>query len=107
ENHRADPERRKNPYRSEVKRASSNELQHRADRARERLSEPLNHLSIELSPSAVIGDLLRIDYDKARQDVTQFLSKHVRGNALAFALIAAGVGWVLSSEAGEARSRHT
>lgn len=85
--------------------ASSNELQHRADQARERLSDRLNQLSSELSPSAVIGDLLTIDYDKARQDVTQFLSKHVRGNALAFALIAAGVGWLLISEAGEPSSK--
>jgi hypothetical protein len=79
--------------------ASSRELQHRADQARERLSERLTQLSGQLSPSAVIGDLLTIDYDKARQDVTQFLSKHVRGNPLAFALIAAGVGWLVISEA--------
>jgi hypothetical protein len=49
--------------------------------------------------------LLTIDYDKARQDVTQFLSKHARGNPLAFALIAAGVGWLLISEAGKPFSK--
>jgi len=80
--------------------ASSHALQHRANQARERLSERLTELSGQLSPSAVIGDLLTIDYDKARQDVTQFLSKHVRGNPIAFALIAAGIGWLLISEAG-------
>jgi hypothetical protein len=80
--------------------ATSNELQRRADQARERLSERLGELGEQLSPAAVVGDLLSIDYDQARQDVTQFLSKHVRGNPVAFALIAAGVGWLLISEAG-------
>ena len=85
--------------------ATSNELQRRADQARERLSERLSELGEQLSPAAVVGDLLSIDYDKARQDVTQFLSKHVRGNPLAYALIAAGVGWLLISEAGEPLSK--
>jgi hypothetical protein len=80
--------------------ATSNELQRRADQARERLSERLGELSDQLSPAAVVSDLLSIDYDQARQDVTQFLSKHVRGNPVAFALIVAGVGWLLISEAG-------
>lgn len=79
---------------------TSHELQRRADQARERLSESLGELSDQLSPAAVVSDLLSIDYDQARQDVTQFLSKHVRGNPVAFALIAAGVGWLLISEAG-------
>ena len=85
--------------------ASSYELQRRADQARERLSERLGELSDQLSPAAVVGDLLSIDYDQARQDVTQFLSKHVRGNPVAFALIAAGVGWLLISEAGTPLSK--
>ena len=80
--------------------ASSRDLQRRADQARERLSDRLTELGDQLSPSAVIGDLLTIDYDKARQDVTQFLSKQVRGNPLAFALIAAGIGWLMISEVG-------
>jgi hypothetical protein len=77
---------------------SSRELQRRADQARERLSGRIRELRDQLSPSAMIGDLLTIDYDKARQDVTQFLSNHVRGNPLAFALIAAGIGWLMISE---------
>jgi len=85
--------------------ASSRELQRRADQARERLSERLGELSAQLSPAAVVGDLLSIDYDRARQDVTQFVSKHVRGNPLAFALIATGVGWLLISEAGTPLSK--
>ena len=85
--------------------ASSRDLQRRADQARERLSDRLTELSDQLSPSAVIGDLLTIDYDKARQDVTQFLSKQVRGNPLAFALIAAGIGWLMISEVGGSSSR--
>ena len=85
--------------------ASSRDLQRRADQARERLSDRLTQLSDQLSPSAVIGDLLTIDYDKARQDVTQFLSKQVRGNPLAFALIAAGIGWLMISEVGGPSSR--
>ena len=79
--------------------ASSHELQRRAVQARERLSDRLTEVSDQLSPSAVMGDLLTIDYDKAQKDVTQFLSKHVRGNPLALALIAAGVGWLIISEA--------
>ena len=85
--------------------ASSRDLQRRADQARERLSDRLTQLGDQLSPSAVIGDLLTIDYDKARQDVTQFLSKQVRGNPLAFALIAAGIGWLMISEVGRSSSR--
>ena len=85
--------------------ASSRDLQRRADQARERLSDRLTELGDQLSPSAVIGDLLTIDYDKARQDVTQFLSKQVRGNPLAFALIAAGIGWLMISEVGGSSSR--
>jgi len=85
--------------------ASSYELQRRADQAREQLSKRLGELSDQLSPAAVVGDLLSIDYDQARQDVTQFLSKHVRGNPVAFALIAAGVGWLLISEAGTPLSK--
>src|SRR5262245_61902970 len=79
--------------------ASSHELQRRAVQARERLSDRLTELSDQLSPSAMIGDLLTIDYDKAQKDVTRFLSKHVGGNPLALALIAAGVGWLIISEA--------
>lgn len=85
--------------------ASSHELQRRAVQARERLSDRLTELSDQLSPSAVIGDLLTIDYDKAQKDVTQFLSKHVRGNPLALALIAAGVGWLIISEASKPSQR--
>ena len=85
--------------------ATSNELQRRADQARERLSERLGELGDQLSPAAVVSDLLSIDYDQARQDVTQFLSKHVRGNPVAFALIAAGVGRLLISEAGTPSSK--
>ena len=87
--------------------ASSRELQRRADQARERLSDRLTELGDQLSPSAVIGDLLTIDYDKARQDVTQFLSKHVRGNPLAFALIVAGIGWLMISEVGPSSRLHS
>lgn len=85
--------------------ASSHVLQRKADQARERLSDRLTELGDQLSPLAMIGDLLTIDYDKARQDVTQFLSKHVRGNPLAFALIAAGIGWLMISEVGGPSSR--
>jgi hypothetical protein len=77
---------------------SSQELQRKANKARERLGDRITELSDQLSPSAMIGDLLTIDYEKARQDVTKFLSKHVRSNPLAFALIAAGVGWLMISE---------
>ena len=60
---------------------SSRDLQRRADQARERLSDRLTELGDQLSPSAVIGDLLAIDYDKARQDVTQFLSQARAGQS--------------------------
>ncbi|MGE5772085.1 MAG: hypothetical protein ACM3Z4_08590 [Hyphomicrobiales bacterium] len=80
---------------------SSRELQRKAEQARERLSERLTGLSNQLSPAAMMSDLLTIDYDKTRQEVTQFLSKHVRANPMAYALIAAGVGWLLVSEVRE------
>lgn len=80
---------------------SSRELQRKAEQARERLSERLTTLGNQVSPVAMMSDLMTIDYDKARQDVTQFLSKHVRANPMAYALIAAGVGWLLVSEVRE------
>lgn len=86
---------------------SSRELQRKADQARERLSQHLTQLSDQLSPSAMIGDMLTIDYDKARRDVTQFVSKHVRSNPLAFALIAAGIGWLMISESGGSLRRRS
>jgi|SRR5689334_13399562 hypothetical protein len=87
--------------------ASSRELQRKADLARERLSERLTQIGDQLSPTAMIGDLLTVDYDQARRDVTRFLSKHVRGNPLAFALIAAGVGWLMISEVSAPPSRRS
>lgn len=80
---------------------SSRELQRKAEQARERLSERLTTLGNQVSPVAMMSDLMTIDYDKARQDVTRFLSKHVRANPMAYALIAAGVGWLLVSEVRE------
>lgn len=90
--------------------ANAEQLERRANRARERLAEHLNDLQYHTSPRLVVGsprmvvrDLLGADIPRTAGDIASVLSQQVRRNPLAVALIAAGVGWLIYSDA-KARS---
>ncbi len=79
--------------------ATSAQLERKADRARERLSDRINDLRYHVSPSTVVSDLLGGVNPRAwGEDVLPILAKQARNNPIASMLIAAGVGWLIFSE---------
>jgi hypothetical protein len=84
--------------------ASVEELERRANRARDRLAGRLNDLQYHASPGLVARDFLGTEVPRTARDIAEVLSQQVRTNPLAFVLIAAGVGWLIYSDA-QARSR--
>jgi hypothetical protein len=78
---------------------SSAQLQRKAEQARERLSESLDGLRSHLSPSILVDDLLG---GKGRlwkgDDVLPAVVQQAKNNPVAYALIAAGLGWLIYSE---------
>ena len=78
---------------------SSAQLERKAERARERLSDRINDLRYHVSPSTVVSDLLGGVNPRAwGEDVLPILAKQARNNPIASMLIAAGVGWLIFSE---------
>src|SRR5262245_49703047 len=73
---------------------TSSQLERKAERARERLSERIADLRYHFSPTTVVSDLSRAWGD----DVLPILAKQARHNPIASLLIAAGVGWLIFSE---------
>jgi hypothetical protein len=84
--------------------ASVEELERRANRARERLAGRLTDLQYHASPGLVARDLLGAEVPRTARDIAEVLAQQVRTSPLAFVLIAAGVGWLIYSDA-QARSR--
>src|SRR3954464_7960147 len=78
--------------------ANTEQLERRANRARERLAEHLDDLQYHASPRLVVRDLLGADVPGTAGDIASTLSRQVRRNPLAVALIAAGVGWLMYSD---------
>jgi hypothetical protein len=79
--------------------STSEQLQRKADRARERLSDRLEDLRDQLSPSLVIDDLLDVGSRIWKGDeIGPVLMRQAKNNPMAYALIAAGVGWLIYSE---------
>lgn len=79
--------------------ATSAQLERKAERARERLSDRINDLRYHVSPSTVVSDLLGGVNPRAwGEDVLPILAKQARNNPIASMLIAAGVGWLIFSE---------
>jgi hypothetical protein len=79
--------------------ATSAQLERKADRARERLSDRINDLRYHVSPTTVVSDLLQGVNPRAwGDDVLPILAKQARSNPIASILIAAGVGWLIFSE---------
>lgn len=78
---------------------SSAQLQRKSEQARERLADRLEELRYHVSPSTVIGDLLRVNSRMWEgDDVLPVLARTARSNPTACLLIAAGVGWLIVSE---------
>lgn len=78
---------------------TSAQLERKAERARERLSDRINDLRYHVSPTTVVSDLLGGVNPRAwGDDVLPILAKQARNNPIASMLIAAGVGWLIFSE---------
>ncbi len=79
--------------------SSSAQLQRKAEQARERLSESLEDLREHLSPSIVIDDLMGAGARILRSDdIVPGLVRQAKNNPVAYALIAAGLGWLIYAE---------
>src|SRR5215472_593978 len=78
---------------------TSAQLERKAERARERLSDRIADLRYHVSPTTVVSDLLGGVNPRAwGDDVLPILAKQARNNPIASLLIAAGVGWLIFSE---------
>ena len=75
------------------------QLERRANRARERLAERLQDLQYHAAPKLIAKGFLGAEVPRTAEDFAAVLSKQVRANPLAFLLIAAGVGWMIYSDA--------
>ena len=79
--------------------ATSAQLERKAERARERLSDRIADLRYHVSPTTVVSDLLGgVNARSLGDDVLPILAKQARHNPIASLLIAAGVGWLIFSE---------
>src|SRR5262245_43254537 len=79
--------------------ATSAQLERKAERARERLSDRIADLRYHVSPTTVVSDLLQGVNPRAwADDALPILAKQARHNPIASLLIAAGVGWLIFSE---------
>lgn len=79
--------------------SSSAQLQRKAEQARERLSGRIEDLRHHLSPSIVIDDLLGAGGRLLKgEEVLPVLLRQAKNNPVAYALIAAGLGWLVYSE---------
>jgi len=78
---------------------TSAQLERKAERARERLSDRIADLRSHVSPTTMVSDLLgAVNARNLADDVLPILAKQARNNPIASLLIAAGVGWLLFSE---------
>ncbi len=78
--------------------ASSAQLERKADRARERLSDRISDLRYHVSPSTVVSDVFGVNPRAIGDDILPLLAKQAKSNPVASALIAAGIGWMIFSE---------
>jgi Protein of unknown function (DUF3618) len=78
---------------------TSAQLERKAERTRERLSDRIADLRSHVSPTTVVSDLLgAVNARNLADDVLPILAKQARNNPIASLLIAAGVGWLIFSE---------
>jgi hypothetical protein len=79
--------------------ATSAQLERKAERVRERLSDRIADLRSQVSPMTVVSHLLEgVNARVRRDDFLPILVKKMSNNPIASLLVAAGVGWLLFSE---------
>jgi hypothetical protein len=77
--------------------ASSAQLERRAERARERLTDRIADLRYHVSPATVVGDLIG-NPSTLGDEILPLIAKQARNNPVASLLIGAGIGWLIFSE---------
>src|SRR5438876_6576563 len=78
--------------------ASSAQLERKAERARERLSDRIADLRYHVSPGTVVSDIFGVDPRALESGILPLLAKQARNNPIASLLIGAGIGWLIFSE---------
>ena len=78
--------------------ASSAQLERRAERARERLTDRIADLRYQVSPATVVGDLIGVNPSTLGEEILPLIAKQARNNPVASLLIGAGIGWLIFSE---------
>lgn len=78
--------------------ASSAQLERRAERARERLTDRIADLRYHVSPATVVGDLIGVNPTTLGDEILPLIAKQARNNPVASLLIGAGIGWLIFSE---------
>ena len=78
--------------------ASSAQLERRAERARERLTDRIADLRYHASPATVVGDLIGVNPSTLGEEILPLIAKQARNNPVASLLIGAGIGWLIFSE---------
>ena len=90
---------------------TSTQLERRAEKTRERLSDHLQELQHNVSPGRVLSDIFDVNPRKwGADDAARLLIEQVKTNPVACALIAAGIGLLVYSDrnvkrANQSRSR--
>jgi Protein of unknown function (DUF3618) len=77
---------------------SSAQLERKAERARERLSDRIADLRDHVSPATVVSDIFGVDPRALESGILPLLAKQARDNPIAALLIGAGIGWLIFSE---------
>ncbi|HEY2426008.1 MAG TPA: hypothetical protein VGI09_08935 [Pseudolabrys sp.] len=78
--------------------ASSAQLERRAERARERLTDRIADLRYHVSPATVVGELIGVNPSTLGDEILPLIAKQARNNPVASLLIGAGIGWLIFSE---------
>jgi hypothetical protein len=78
---------------------TSTQLERRAERTRERLSDHLQELQHNVSPGRIINDIFDVNPRKwGADDAARLLMEQVKKNPVACALIVAGIGLLVYSD---------
>jgi len=84
----------------------SDALTARAERTRDHLSDLMEQLQNQVTPSELVNQLVgRRRSTLERPSIAETLTEQLRRNPIACALIAAGIGWLMMSEKAEGNRR--
>ncbi|MEA2985708.1 MAG: hypothetical protein QOD94_1962 [Alphaproteobacteria bacterium] len=81
-------------------------LEQKADRSRKRLTGLMDDLQSQMSPGVMLDNALGFSSDGA-SDVGDSILQQVAKHPLPYLLIAAGIGWLMFSEATEKSQQRT